>query len=461
MKPHFPKSHSDGILKRVTSNRWTSAMGLATFLALTTAFLPTAADARKVDLDVSVGTPVMLANKANRAYVKVGLKGFALPERAERIPVNLSIVLDRSSSMSGEKIEKAKSAAIMALERLAPADTVSIVTYDSTVQVLVPATSARNKAAIAEQIASIRPGGSTALFAGVVKGLEEIRKFRSDETVNRIILISDGQANVGPSSPNELGRLGQSCAKEGISVTTVGLGLGYNEDLMTQLAQRSDGNHAFAESAQDLVAIFNFELGDVLSVVAQNVTLDMHFKDGVKPIRVLGRDAQIRGNTVSLAMNQLYADQEKFVLLEVEVPATSTGKELKAAVVTTRYRNLFSGKNDSLTKSAFIAFTHNAAQVAARENRGVMVAAVEAVATATNRLAVEARDRGDMDLAKDILLKNSVYLQKSATKYKSKKLKKKSDFNFEDANNLDEANWNKQRKTMRKRQYTDEMQQSY
>jgi Ca-activated chloride channel family protein len=448
-------------MNKATVNRWGSAMSLAAILALTTAFLPTAADARKVDLDVAVGTPVMLAGKENRAFVKIGLKGFALPENTERVPVNLAIVLDRSSSMSGDKIERAKEAAILALDRLAPNDVVSVVTYDSTVQVLVPATSARNKGAIAEKIASIQPGGSTALFAGVVKGLEEVRKFHNRSHVNRIVLLSDGQANIGPSSPNELGRLGQSCAKEGVSVTTVGLGLGYNEDLMALLAQKSDGNHAFAETGADLVAIFNFELGDVLSVVAQNVVLEIKVQDGLKPIRVLGRDAQIRGNTITLAMNQLYADQEKHILVELEVPATSAGRELKAATVTTRYQNLITKAEETLIKSAFIAFTRDAAQVAARENRGVMVAAVEAVATATNRLAVEARDKGDLGLAKDMLLKNSSFLSSSANKYKSKKLRSQSKANVEDADNLEGTKWNKQRKTMRKRQYTQETQQSY
>lgn len=83
-------------------------------------------------------------------------------------------------------------------------------------------------------------GGGTALYAGVAQGASELREFLDPHRVNRIILLSDGQANKGPSSPSELGNLGAALISEGISVTTIGIGLGYNEDLMTQLAPRSD-----------------------------------------------------------------------------------------------------------------------------------------------------------------------------------------------------------------------------
>src|SRR5690606_9640008 len=109
------------------------------------------------------------------------------------------------------------------------------------VEVLVPATKVSDRATIDRGIQRLRAGGMTALFAGVVKGATEVRKFLSRDRVNRVILLSDGAANVGPASAGELGRLGTTLRKEGIAVTTVGLGLGYNEDLMVQLAQGSGG----------------------------------------------------------------------------------------------------------------------------------------------------------------------------------------------------------------------------
>ena len=109
------------------------------------------------------------------------------------------------------------------------------------------------------------------MFSGVSKGASEVRKFLDSNRVSRVILLSDGLANLGPSTPSELGQLGHSLSKEGISVTTIGLGLGYNEDLMTQLAGMSDGNHAFVQNYSDLTKIFAAEFNTALTVVANQL----------------------------------------------------------------------------------------------------------------------------------------------------------------------------------------------
>ena len=193
----------------------------------------------RVDLDRSI----LAADTTEKAIVKICLDGVRLPRPEARQPVNLSIVLDRSGSMSGERIERAKEAAIEAVSRLAPDDILSLVVYDNNADTLIPARRVGAGREIEAIIRSIRVGGSTALYAGVNQGASELRKNIEDRRyVHRIILLSDGQANQGPSTPDELGRLGAALVKEGISVTTIGVGLGYNEDLMTRLALRSDGN---------------------------------------------------------------------------------------------------------------------------------------------------------------------------------------------------------------------------
>ena len=124
---------------------------------------------------------------------------------------------------------------------------------------------------------------------------------------------------------HELGQLGQSLGKEGMSVTTIGLGLGYNEDLMSKLAIKSEGNHYFAENATDLARVFDKELGDVLTVVAQEIVVRIECARGIRPVRALGREADISGQRVTATLNQLYSEQEKYVLIEVEVPAGASG----------------------------------------------------------------------------------------------------------------------------------------
>ena len=103
--------------------------------------------------------------------------------------------------MQGEKIAKAKDAAIAAIGRLGTEDIVAVVAYDSTVQVIVPATKLSDKESVIQQVRRIEAGGSTALFAGVSKGADELRKFLDKNRVNRVVLLSDGLANVDPNPP--------------------------------------------------------------------------------------------------------------------------------------------------------------------------------------------------------------------------------------------------------------------
>ena len=379
-----------------------------------------------------------------------------------RAPVNLAIVLDRSSSMSGEKIQRAKEAAIMVVDRLRDDDIVAVISYDSVVEVLVPATRASEREHIRAKIRALDARGMTALFAGVSKGAQELRKFLSGDHVNRVILLSDGQANVGPASPNELGHLGMTLAKEGISVTTLGLGLGYNEDLMSQLAMKSDGNHAFVAEAAELARVFDAELGDVLAVVAQEVTVKVHVPAGVRPVRVLGREAEIRGQTTIVALNQLYARQERYFLLEVELPAGVTGVSRELATVEVSYANMLTKTTDRLSTQVTVAYVGTLAEVEARTNKDVMVAAVEAIANEQSRVAVVLRDEGKVQQAQKVLLDNAAFLDQNATRYASPKLKNYSTLNSVDAEDIAESNkWSSTRKKMRKTQHEVSTQQRY
>jgi Ca-activated chloride channel family protein len=431
------------------------------FLVLGFAGLTTMANASQVKLDVSLANPVLIAGKKQTTYLKVGLTGFEMSGKAKRTPANIAIVIDRSGSMQGDKIKQARNAALAAVNRLNANDIVSIIAYDDTVSVLVPATKASDRTTINAGIKKIKADGSTALFAGVSKGAEEVRKFLSRDRVNRVILLSDGLANVGPNTPGALGDLGASLAKDGISVTTLGLGTGYNEDLMTQLAQKSDGNHSFVECSSDLVKIFNCEFGDVLSVVAQEVSITIKCRDGIRPVKVLGRTADIIGQKVTASINQLYSNQEKYLLLEVEVPAGMANQSMPIADVSVSYANMETKTTDRLASSVDARFSTSEKQVAKKCDKKVMTDAVMQVATARNMLATELRDKGKKNEAEKLLISNAEYLTENARQLDSDELMKLSEDNKDDAKNLSGSLWHIRRKDMRSRQYKVRSQQSY
>jgi len=414
--------------------------------------------AGQVDVTASFGQPYMLAGSGQTNFLKVGLTGKLEAGARERAPVNLAIVLDKSGSMSGEKLRHAKEAAIMAVERLNGDDIVAVVAYDSQVEVLVPATKVSEREAIVAAIRRLEAGSNTALFAGVSKGAREVRKFLDRGRMNRIVLLSDGLANEGPSTPQELGELGASLIREGISVTTFGLGLGYNEDLMAELARRSDGNHAFIEKPQELARIFNAEFGDILSVVAQEVKVEITFRNG-RPLRLLGRDGEIRDRTVVTTLNQLYGNQEKYLLLEFEADGTAAAPAVDLVVA---WSDLKSRKDERFTRQAAVQFTDDAAEVGRRSDREVMVAVSKLIANDSYKVATRLRDEGKIEDAKKILLSNKDYLKRQAVQYKAPELDEFAEQNVKDAENLkNETDWNKTRKEMRKIQHATDMQQSY
>ncbi len=373
-----------------------------------------------VTIHAELDREVLPADERQTAVVKISLDAAEPPREVKRPPVNLCIVLDRSGSMQGSKIEHAREAALEALSRLGKQDVFSLVTYHSSVETLIPAGTIRDIRRARDLIRGIQPGGNTALFGGVSQGANEIRKTLEDHAegmVHRLILLSDGLANVGPSTPEDLGRLGASLMKEGISVTTVGVGNDYNEDLMTQLSQRSDGNSYFVENSNDLARIFNEEIGDVLSVVARQVEIIIECPKNVRPVRTIGRDAVIRGQKVKLNLNQLYGRQEKYLLLEVEVPPTPAEQELPVVSAVVNYHNIFTQSRESQRASINARFSQKEEEVLQSVNGDVQTEYFYNESANAKDQAIQLWEEGRREEAKQLLEDNSVRLRQAAEQY--------------------------------------------
>jgi len=406
---------------------------------------------QKLTLNARPAYTVLKTGEKQMAWMRVGLTGFHLKPEGKRSAINVAIVMDRSGSMQGEKIEKAREAAISALDLLKPTDIVSVIAYDSDVSVLVPATRLTDKEQVASVIRNIKADGNTALFGGVSKGAAEVRKFLDDKHVNRIILLSDGLANVGPSSPGELGSLAVSLKKENISVSTLGLGHGYNEDLMVQLAGKSGGNHQFIENASELADIFRREFDEALSVVAQQVDVKIDIPEGIRPVRVLGNAADINGQTVITRLAQVYSDQQKHVVIEVEIPAlvaveaqeSNDEKEIvRLASVEVTYTNMSSHKSESLSGEVAVTFSSSDEKIKASRDNAVMADVVALVASEQNKLATDLLDQGDIEACRKALMSNAVFLSKNSVLLESKSLEDFAESNRDQLERLKGVNSN-------------------
>ena len=360
-----------------------AALGLCSGLLLSSK--SSASTPEAVGLRIELDRSVLPAGSRETAIVKVSLRGCLPPVSTRRAPINLALVIDKSGSMSGDRIASAREAALEAVRRLGADDLVSLIVFDNGVRTLIPARRVSDGSALSEAIETITAGGGTNLYGGVVAGADALRRHIEDGYTHRVILLSDGQANVGPQTPEALGSLGAQLVREGISVSTIGLGLDFNEDLMTRLARRSDGNTYFVENSRDLGRIFKEELGDVLSIVARRVVIEVSFPEGVRPVRLVGREGRIENRRAFIELNQLYGSQEKFALVEVEIEPAKERSTREIARAEVRYVNASDARAASQSAKVEATFSSVRVDVVASANQQVQAD------YAFNRLA-EAKD---------------------------------------------------------------------
>ncbi|MEM9017824.1 MAG: VWA domain-containing protein, partial [Verrucomicrobiota bacterium] len=308
-----------------------------------------------VELRTKLDRPLLSGEERDqKVVVRIEVEG-AEVERLVRAPLNLAIVLDRSGSMSGAKLEQAKQAALMLVDQLDEDDILSLVLYESEVEVAVHAGPlGKRRSEIKRAIRRIETGGSTALYDGVAMGGCELEEFLSDDRINRIMLLSDGIANVGPSSNREIANLGTRLSRKGLSVTTIGLGNDYNETLMTALAEASDANYYYVADVEALPEVFRNELGELKSVIARNLEIEIRCPKGVRPLRFLGRPGELKSREESLVFGTLSSSQTREIYFECLVERDAIGDITEIVELEARFSEVASGKESVVSATPVV-----------------------------------------------------------------------------------------------------------
>jgi len=250
----------------------------------------------------------------------------ALEMTGDRPPLNLGLVIDRSGSMSGKKIEYARQAAVYAVQQLQPSDHVSVVVFDSYVNTLVPNTAAVDKEGILQKIRALHPGSSTALHAGWLEGGIQVGHALKPEWLNRVLVLSDGLANVGETNPDAIASDVHGLTQRGISTSTMGIGDDYGEDLMEVMARSGDGNFYHIESPEQLPDFFQTELHGLMATVGHTVSLGIDPKNGVTVVDILNN--LDKTNTGRLKLPNLVAGNPISVVVRLKVPPQSASTDL-------------------------------------------------------------------------------------------------------------------------------------
>ena len=237
------------------------------------------------------GAPSKFGEGKPRQLLRVGIQGRVVPD-TDRKDAVLTFVIDVSGSMGmGNRLGLVKRALRLLVKQLRPTDKIGIVVYGTDARVVLPHTNVVNSEHILEKINSLCPEGVTNVEDGIHKGYELARKNAESDSINRVILCSDGVANEGVTSPKVLlKQIRDYVDDDGIFLTTVGFGMGnYNDTLMEKLAKRGNGNYAYVDTLSEARRIFVENLTGTLQVIAKDAKVQVEFnQDTVRSFRLLG-----------------------------------------------------------------------------------------------------------------------------------------------------------------------------
>jgi Ca-activated chloride channel family protein len=256
-------------------------------------------------------------------YVKVSFVAPPSPRRAGRWPVSVALVLDRSGSMAGRKIELARDAVMQAIRLLQPTDRFALVVYDNEIDVLAesgPATPEAKRRAF-ERLALVQARGSTDLCAGWLRGTDEIGRSLQRDTIGRCLLLTDGLANQGVTDRAELVLAAGALRTQGLSTSTFGVGEDFDERLLRGLAEASAGNFYFIERPEQIPDLLASELGETLEIVARDAVLEVTLGPGMSA-ESLNRSRHDRdANRVRVHLGHLVSNQEMEVVVKLVFPS--------------------------------------------------------------------------------------------------------------------------------------------
>ncbi|WP_437288785.1 vWA domain-containing protein [Sorangium sp. So ce406] len=277
--------------------------------------------------------------------VRVAVQGKRVPVK-DRTPVHLVYLVDTSGSMqSPDKIELAKKSLRMLTESLKPGDTVALCTYAGSVREVLAPTGVESKGKILAALADLAAGGSTAMASGIDLAYELAERTLVKGHVNRVVVLSDGDANVGPTSHDEILKTIKRAKDKGITLSTIGFGQGNYKDLMMeQLANQGDGNYAYIDSEAQARRVFSEQVGGMLQVIARDVKIQVEFDpELVKTYRLIGyenrnvADRDFRNDKVDAG--EIGAGHSVTALYDVELkPSALRGGGATPVVVRLRHK---------------------------------------------------------------------------------------------------------------------------
>jgi Ca-activated chloride channel homolog len=320
-----------------------------------------------VSINVRVGGRCASANERSRQHVLTQVTVGQANATGRRMPVNVALCIDRSGSMEGEPLEYVKRACSHVVDLLTPDDVLSIITFEETVDVLMPARRVTDPNLIKQHIARLTAGNTTNIFDGLYAAGAQVASVPLGGYVTRILLLTDGEPTAGLRDFQSIvGQVADLKAK-GITVTALGFGPEYNEELMAGIARRSGGNYYYIARPDQIPEVFRKEMETVLGVSAKSARLILHLPRGCSVRQVYGSPPSFGARTAEINLGDLERGATITKLWEMDWEPRRAGTYRVAKAVLT-YVDSATGQTQSTHSNAVVEFVMDASLITAGQD---------------------------------------------------------------------------------------------
>lgn len=336
---------------------------------LRTQAIPAMAGAKALTATVVPGREVAMANGPAREQFLLQFQAMGGDAQmgGGRTPLNLVLVIDRSGSMEGTPLEYVRHACSYVVDLLTPTDILSVVTFEEFVEVLLPPQRVTDKAMVKERIATIQPGNTTNLYEGLSIGAGQALHTKEGNRATRMVVLSDGDPTAGVQDFPSLVNLAGEMKRQGITLTFLGFGPDYNEELLAGMAKRAGGNYYYIPRPELIPEIFRSELDKLMTVVARNLTLEIKTARWTTLRQTQGQATSPGEREFSFPLSDIERGSSVQRILDFEFPNHPLGW-YRIADAKLRYDDLVTGKTETLPMDLVLEFTADAARYSVSQN---------------------------------------------------------------------------------------------